>query len=176
MTSLFDQLDKEEAIVRGELAALREKVAQAEERMAHLAITRTTLVSLGVAGAEDGAGEPSSRSSGDSPADGETGHSTDGPERDEAAGPADGSSGPEPQELSLEVARERILALLAETDRAVKLQDLVPAIGEKRTETTRSRLKTLVKEGLVVEDPVAWFALKSPAAAAAETPGEARVA
>jgi hypothetical protein len=46
MTSLFERRDAEEAIVRGELAALRDKVAQAEERLAHLSITRETLLSL----------------------------------------------------------------------------------------------------------------------------------
>ncbi|MFG3406626.1 hypothetical protein, partial [Streptomyces sp. NPDC048142] len=47
MTPLFERLDQEEALVRGELAALREKVAVAEERLAHLTITRETLLSLG---------------------------------------------------------------------------------------------------------------------------------
>lgn len=46
MAPLFKRLDQEEVIVRGELAALREKVAVAEERLAHLTITRETLLSL----------------------------------------------------------------------------------------------------------------------------------
>jgi hypothetical protein len=46
MTSLFERLDQEEAVVRGELAALREKIAVADERLAHLTITRETLLSL----------------------------------------------------------------------------------------------------------------------------------
>ncbi|MFD7663538.1 hypothetical protein [Streptomyces sp. NPDC059788] len=37
MTSLFERLDEEEAIARGELSALRDKVAQTEERLARLA-------------------------------------------------------------------------------------------------------------------------------------------
>ncbi|MFF1421153.1 hypothetical protein [Streptomyces sp. NPDC058280] len=47
MTPLFERLDQEEALVRGELDALREKVAATEKRLAHLTITRETLLSLG---------------------------------------------------------------------------------------------------------------------------------
>ncbi|MGK5637645.1 hypothetical protein ACSNOK_04900 [Streptomyces sp. URMC 126] len=175
MTSLFDRLDREEAIVRGELAALREKVAQAEERLAHLAITRVTLASLGAAEAEDSTDEPSSNAPYGSPADGEAEADANGSAGDGEAAPAGEPSGPALEELPLEVARERILALLAQTGRAVKLQDLLPAIGEARVETTRARLKAMVKEGLLVEGPVAWFALK-PTAAAEEVSEEVRVA
>ena len=45
-TPWFERLDEEEAVVRGELASLREKAAVLEERLAHLAITRETLSSL----------------------------------------------------------------------------------------------------------------------------------
>lgn len=48
MTSLFKRLDQEETVVRGELAALRERIAVVEERLAHLTITRETLLSLAV--------------------------------------------------------------------------------------------------------------------------------
>ncbi|MEV6425703.1 hypothetical protein [Streptomyces sp. NPDC051662] len=46
MKSLFQRLDEEEAIVRRELSALREKIAVAEERLVRLAITRETAASL----------------------------------------------------------------------------------------------------------------------------------
>ncbi|MFF2194554.1 hypothetical protein [Streptomyces sp. NPDC058157] len=39
-------------------------------------------------------------------------------------------------------------------------------------ETTQSRLKRLVKEGLVVENPTAWFAI-APAADTSEREGAA---
>ncbi|MEE1798055.1 hypothetical protein PUR57_05065 [Streptomyces sp. JV176] len=73
------------------------------------------------------------------------------------------SSGP----LELAVARERMLVLLAGAGRAMKAQDIAAAIGEditdtsngRRTETTRSRLKTLVREGRVVEDATGWFSI-----------------
>jgi hypothetical protein len=44
MTSLFGRLDLEETVARGELNALRQKLTVAEERLAHLTITRETLV------------------------------------------------------------------------------------------------------------------------------------
>ncbi|MFF2194555.1 hypothetical protein [Streptomyces sp. NPDC058157] len=56
MTSLFERLDTEEAIMREELSVLREKVAAAEERLVHLTITRETLRSLT---GEDHAGDGS---------------------------------------------------------------------------------------------------------------------
>lgn len=62
--------------------------------------------------------------------------------------------------------------LLAGAGRAVKVQDITAAIGEdvsqgRRVETTRSRLKALVREGRVVEGPTAWFAI-APAGAGAQ--------
>lgn len=58
MTSLFQRLDEEEAIVRGELTALREKIAVTEERLARLTITRETAASLlGNHGSAEASGE-----------------------------------------------------------------------------------------------------------------------
>ncbi|MFC5250209.1 hypothetical protein [Streptomyces nigrescens] len=153
MTSLFERLDEEEAIVRGELAALRDKVAQAEERLARLAITRDTAASL--LGREPGAGSREPGSSQPSGAADAVPSEPDGPEG--TAGFEGG--GPELEELPLEVAQERILALLAQAGRAVRLQDIVPAIGESRVETTRSRLKAMAKKGLLIQGPTAWFRL-----------------
>ncbi|MFJ9853454.1 hypothetical protein [Streptomyces sp. NPDC101150] len=155
MTSLFERLDEEEAIVRGELSALRDRVAQAEERLARLAITRETAVSL--LGHEAGPGSRGTDSTqppgpADSAADAGT-PSADGPK-----GASEHDEGePELEELPLAVAQERILALLGQVGRPMKLQDIVPAIGEKRTETTRSRIKAMARRGLVVEGPIAWF-------------------
>ncbi|MFE7612005.1 hypothetical protein ACWIG3_17210 [Streptomyces celluloflavus] len=57
------------------------------------------------------------------------------------------------------MARERMLVLPAGAGSAMKVQDIAAAIGEdisdtskgRRVETTRSRLKRLVKEVRVVE-------------------------
>lgn len=179
MVSLFERLDTEEAVVRGELSALREKVAAAEERLAHLTITRETLRSLTSGDhAVDGSNEPKPQEQ--SPAD--VGDPVDASapaaSPDDVADPSGPrvSSGP----LALAVARERMLVLLAGAGRAMKAQDIAAAIGEdvsdtsngRRVETTRSRLKALVKEGRVVEDPTAWFAI-APAAAGNEQEGAA---
>ncbi|MEU7159193.1 hypothetical protein AB0A98_22555 [Streptomyces chrestomyceticus] len=151
MTSLFERLDEEEAIARGELSALRDKVAQTEERLARLAITRDTLA--GLVGFEANADRNEARASG--PTDGEEGAAGAGAPK--ADGPKGAAEGQELEELPLAVAQERALALLAQAGRAVNLKDIVPAIGEKRMETTRSRLKAMVKRGLLAEEPTAWF-------------------
>ncbi|MEU3372324.1 hypothetical protein ABZ734_17880 [Streptomyces sp. NPDC006660] len=164
MTPLFERLDQEEAVVRGELAALREKTTAAEERLAHLTITRETLLSLGDGeylkqgdATQQPPEGPADKRMPNEPAPDFQPAGTEAP----ANGPT--SAGP----LEWEVARERMLVLLAGAGRAMKAQDITAAIGEdisdtskgRRVETTRSRLKRLVKEGLVVEGPTAWFAI-----------------
>ncbi len=174
MTSLFDRLDAEETIVCGELSALREKVSVAEERLVHLTITRETLISL-VADQDDKPGpEAKEQAAGGEPSSGGgTDFTADGYEEP--------TERPTPAGLlEWEVARERILVLLAGAGRAMKVQDIAAAIGEdtsstlngRRVETTRSRLKRLAKEGQLVEDPVAWFAI-APAAGASGEEGAA---
>ncbi|WP_405715683.1 hypothetical protein OG264_38390 [Streptomyces xanthophaeus] len=122
MTSLFERLDTEEAIVRGELSVLREKIAVAEERLTHLTITRETLRSLmGEEGdAEDNstAPPPQEPSPPDSqnPSDGSASEAA--PDDASDSGNTPGSSGP----LELAVARERMLVLLAGAGRAMKVQ------------------------------------------------------
>ncbi|WP_425834060.1 hypothetical protein [Streptomyces fractus] len=145
MPPFFERLDHEEAVVHGELAVLREKTAVLEERLARLVITRETALSL--------------------MNDQTTQTSTGSPLEPIPAGAAQSTppagSGP----LELELARERILVLLAGAHQAMKVQDIGEAIGEvpDRVETTRARLKKMVTEGLVSEVSPAWFAI-TPAA------------
>lgn len=177
MTPLFERLDQEEA-VRGELAALRKKVAVAEERLAHLTITRETLLSLGgeVCVNQDDATQPATARPAAEPM------SNDRASDPQPAGvevPAGGPASADP--LEWEAARERTLVLLAGAGRAMKVQDIASAIGEdvsamskgRRVETTRSRLKRLVKEGRVTEGPTAWFTI-SPVGAGDERQGDPR--
>ncbi|MFI8813630.1 MULTISPECIES: hypothetical protein [unclassified Streptomyces] len=164
MTPLFERLDQEEAVVRGELDALREKVAAAEKRLAHLTITRETLLSLGAeeyVNQDDGTQWPP-----EGPAAEPMPHDlAPDPQPADAKVPASGPASVGP--LEWEVARERMLVLLAGAGRAMKVQDIAAAIGEdvsamskgRRVETTRSRLKRLVKEGRVAEGPTAWFTI-----------------
>lgn len=163
MPPFFERLDDEEAVVRGELAALREKAAGLEERLARLTITRETLVSLMGDGRGSVIAAPAPLPPGRGLPDTGAMSGTD-PDMGEPVG----SAGP----LDLEVARERILVLLAGANQALKVQDIGDAIGEHpdRVETTRSRLKKLAKEGLVAEVSPAWFAI-TPAARQAHGTG-----
>ncbi|KAK1184511.1 hypothetical protein B7755_044350 [Streptomyces sp. NBS 14/10] len=161
MTPLFKRLDEEEAVARGELAALREKVAATEQWLARLAITRETALSLMSESShrdepqtqEPWAAESPAASQSASDGKGAAGEGAQTAEAPQTPGPVD-----------LETARERMLVLLAGAGRAMKVQDIAAAIGEgtsnaRRVETTRSRLKKLVKEGRAVEGPTAWFSI-----------------
>ena len=161
MTPLFERLDQEEAVVRDELDALREKVAATEKRLAHLTITRETLLSLGAeefVNQDDGTQWPPEGPAAEPMPNGPAPDPQPADAKVPAGGPA--SVGP----LEWEVARERMLVLLAGAGRAMKVQDICVAIGEditnaRRVETTRSRLKRLAKEGRVAEGPTAYFAI-----------------
>ncbi|MFE0604104.1 hypothetical protein ACFW2T_19635 [Streptomyces sp. NPDC058892] len=171
MASLFERLDLEETAVRselsvlgGELAALHGRIAALEGRLADLVITRKTVVSLG--GSEYVAHDAE-----DGQPDADTGSEPDPdhsphvppPRADETTAGGYVPAGP----LEREVTRERALVLLAGAGRAMHVKDITSAIGEdvsatsngRRVETTRSRLKALVKEGRLVHGPTAWFAI-----------------
>ncbi|MDX3353707.1 hypothetical protein PV703_10335 [Streptomyces sp. ME01-24h] len=96
------------------MAALREKIAAAEERLAHLATTRETLLSLAV---EEYAnqGDDVTQQPPEAPAD-EPMASGPAPESqpDDAEVPSSGSASAGP--LEWEEARERMLVLLAGLD------------------------------------------------------------
>ncbi|MFD7107045.1 hypothetical protein [Streptomyces celluloflavus] len=166
MTSLFDRLEKEEAIVREELDALREKISVVEERLIRLTITRDTLRSLSTDGAPNVDTDPADDSS---PLD------LDGDENQsaEAAGSGEATEPSASEPLGLKEARERMLELLTRSRRAMKASEITTLIGDlaSRSETTRSRLKKLVVEGRVVEEPTGWFAI-APGVAAAESGSE----
>ncbi|MEU8544063.1 hypothetical protein AB0C52_29395 [Streptomyces sp. NPDC048717] len=179
MTSLWERLDQEEAVVRGELAALREKTTVAEERLAHLTITRETLLSL-VVDENTNEGHDSTQEPPEAPAEDPV---TIGPADDsqpaDAEVPSCGTAPAGP--LEWEEARERMLVLLAGAGRAMHAKDIIVAIGEdisdtskgRRVETTRSRRKALVKEGRGVEGPTAWFAI-APTRAGERRQGDPR--
>ncbi|GFH37190.1 hypothetical protein SCWH03_34260 [Streptomyces pacificus] len=137
MTPLFERLDQEEALVRGELATLREKVTVTEERLAHLTITRETLLSLG--GEDCGNQDDATQQAPERPAAEPMprGLASDPQPAGEEV-PADGpaSAGP----LEWEVAREQMLVLLAGAGRAMKVQDIASAIGDPRQRPHRITL------------------------------------
>lgn len=177
MATLFERLDEEEAIVRGELDALREKMAAGEERLARLTITRETARAL-LADAHGRAPSPS-------------GQQAAGQQPVVALVPPLAPSVPQPQPpvqppqavrtpsvgIALEEAVEKMLVLLASAGREMKVRDIAVGIGEnvsdRRIETTRSRLKSLAKQGKVVEGHPGWFRIAQSAGAAAGPLGEA---
>ncbi|MFH8728655.1 hypothetical protein [Streptomyces termitum] len=87
-----------------------------------------------------------------------------GEERDaEAVSPDRGRGIPEPLDLEdIKGAQHRVVTLLATSGRKMRARAIAEAIGEDvstpaRVETTRGRLKALVKEGTLMEDPAGVF-------------------
>jgi hypothetical protein len=160
VASLLRRLDEEEAVVRGELDTLREKLAEAEGRLDRLDVSREVLRSLagtapGREGSASGPDGPGQRSAGNAAGDGSGGRQQSWP----------------PGPVEWEQGRERMLVLLAGAGQAMKVRDIAAAIGEdvsqvRRVETTRSRLKRLLQEERVVEGPVGWFAIAPTSGAA----------
>jgi hypothetical protein len=173
MASLFERLDQEEAIVRGELDALREKAAVAEERLARLAITRETARQL----LGDDAGVGPARA--DEPPAAQEGPGSASDSREASAGPAAEAGGPRRVEWA--EGLELIASVLATDGRPMRVRQIAAAIGEdvtaaSRIETTRGRCKKLVKDGTVVElapgiFQIAPAAAPVVAAAGGEAPG-----
>ncbi|BFV57660.1 hypothetical protein KCMC57_up27640 [Kitasatospora sp. CMC57] len=169
MATLFERLDEEEAVVRGELDALREKMAAAEERLARLTITRETARSLLTDVSADDETPPLPRQSA----------SWQPP----TAGPAPAQPRPPRAArvpsvgVGLDEAIEKILVLLTSAGREMKVRDIAVAIGEKasdrRIETTRSRLKSLAKQGLVTEGHPGWFRIAPTVGTTGHVNGEA---
>jgi hypothetical protein len=194
MASLFQRLDEEEAIVRGELDALREKMAAGEERLARLTITRETARQLlgedhehsdPACGAESvsaaGGSRPPELVSPPGLAELEAKLAAPEPplaDRPVSSHPADPAPPalPGPGRVEWAVGMERIVAVLATSGRLMRTREIAAAIGEDaslatRVETTRSRLKRLVKQGKVVEKKPGYFRIAPAARVAGEAPG-----
>lgn len=154
MAGVFERLDREVALVRGEMDALREKLAAAEDRLTWLEITRETLLSLdsGHELADDAVVE--GRSAAFAPL-------TQSVSATPQAGP---EAGREPVRWNWDEALEGITQVLATSGRPMRARELTIAIGEDvsrpaRVETTRGRLKHLVKTGVAVELSPGEFAI-----------------
>jgi hypothetical protein len=188
MSSLFQRLDEEEAIVRGELDALREKVAAGEERLARLSITRETARQL--LGEEEERVLPAAVLPAASASQAEVPaaefitleaklaalQSTLAAPAAPAAPAGAAAALPGPQRVEWAVGMERIVAVLATSGRSMRTRQIAAAIGEDvsqvtRVETTRSRLKRLVKQGKVVERKPGYFRIAPAARAGEEAPG-----
>ncbi|GAB2710501.1 hypothetical protein [Kitasatospora kifunensis] len=204
MATLFERLDAEEAVARGELealhaemAVLREEMTAIEVRLTRLTITRETVESL-----LEGSPCEELISEGDVVEEAEAGlipgqRPAAEPEpaelRPEPEPAAASQPGPRPKPkrrpkpgrpartpsfgIHLDEAVDRMLVILTTVGREMKVRDIAVAIGETpsdpRIETTRSRLKTLAKQGKVVEGHPGWFQI-APAPRALE-PARAEV-
>ena len=191
MVTLFERLDEEEAIVRGELDVLREKVQAGEERLARLTITRETALQLLGDPAAPERDEPPTAVLAPGPEAGASRARSDSLETNPAAlehaWPGSGETAPPlpapvaagrvvPQRVEWTEGLERITVLLATAGRVMRTREVAAAIGEDvtlpaRIETTRGRLKRLVKDGTAVELEPGCFRIASIAAARGEAPG-----
>ncbi|MGW0973861.1 hypothetical protein [Streptomyces griseus] len=166
MSSSLQRVDRAVANTRNQLSAWREQIEQihqlikgGEERLHHLEITRQTLRSLPEDEATDETPDPPASAVGGSAARQDS--------RDSTRPPLTIRPGTlfEPgKPTNLEEGRRRILVVLATAGRALRARDVAAAIGEdvstpSRVETTRARLKRLVRSGQVVEGPIGSFAI-----------------
>ena len=161
MESVFTLLDTREQLLRAKLSKAREGLAEAQKQvdgvvdeLDRLAVTRETMADL--LPDEDVFQAAGANQDSDTHAAYET--------QDDRAARAHSSAdetpvGPPLGDVDLKAARAGMLSLLATVGRAVKVQDIAAGIGERRVETTRSRLKKMAIEGLVVEGPTAYFAI-----------------
>lgn len=162
--TLFHRLDAEEHAARELVARLRAEIAEAEERLAELAITRRTAAQL-LEGAPPGK-PTASEGSAEGRDEGHTQSSTDGAsestESDAGSAPggqpgtrqrrrADKQQGPQHSGQLTELNR-KVVTLVGSTDRPMSPKDVVIPLVDKSApraeiERMRHRLNRLVNKG-----------------------------
>lgn len=168
--SEFDLLDRRERALRAEADVLDKELAEITQRrdavektLQRIAGARATLQEL-LMDEEEAGGVPEEGRAGsesdDSQPDGVDAGAASETERDATAGedPERGTHNP----VDMEEARRRAVTLLASSGRKMRARAIAEAIGEDvsrpaRVETTRGRLKTLVAEGTLEEEPPGVF-------------------
>lgn len=157
VTSLLERLALAEVAATEKAAQLRERLAATEEELRRLSITRETLLALAAQ---------------DDPQDDEQ---DDEPEMEARSGdPAqDHEDEPDSPEVPIEVAslpvlrgvRRQTVALLATTQRPMRVRDVVVALGEPdergKVESMRSRLLRLAADGWLVRCEGGTYAIAS---------------
>lgn len=174
--SEFDLLDRRERALRTEADVLDKKHEEIqrrrdviEETLQRIAGARATLQELLMDESEAG-GVPEEGRVGSGSNDSEPGSVDDpaasGTEHDAVSGedPDRGTRGP----VEMEEARRKAVTLLASSGRKMRARAIAEAIGEDvsrpaRVETTRGRLKTLVTEGTLEEEPPGVFFIATSA-------------
>ncbi|WNF31056.1 hypothetical protein RI138_31825 [Streptomyces sp. C11-1] len=184
--SEFELLDRKERALRAETEVLDKEIAEIRQRrdaveatLQRIADARATLEQLladdpaPCSEPEEDRVEPGADDAG--PDGGMAG----GEEADTEAS-ATGWDRSTPGPVDMEEARRRAVTLLATSGRKMRARAIAEAIGEDvstaaRVETTRGRLKTLVTEGALMEDPAGVFfiATSGPPAEDAPAPEDA---
>ncbi|QDY77228.1 hypothetical protein [Streptomyces qinzhouensis] len=167
--SEFELLDRRERALRAEADVLDQEAAEirrrreaVEAKLRRVAETRAALDEFLVEDSE-AAGEPEADES-----DAEAGRTdpddavaAEAESTESPAGDADLGCGMR-EPVGMEEARRRAVTLLASSGRKMRARAIAEAIGEDvstpaRVETTRGRLKTLVAEGVLEEEPPGVF-------------------
>lgn len=165
--SEFELLDRKESALRAEADVLDKKAAEihrrreaVDETLQRIAEARATLQELLVDEPETCGGLEEDHAERETDGE-ELGSNAPSSEEEHEAGPEDApdsARGP----VGMEEARRRAVALLATSGRKMRARAIAEAIGEDvstpaRIETTRGRLKTLVTEGTLAEEPQGVF-------------------
>ncbi|WP_242535807.1 hypothetical protein [Streptomyces albidoflavus] len=167
--SEFELLDRRERALRAEAEVLDKESAEIRRRrdavetaLQRIAEARATLEQLPLA--EDPASCPEPEEGHVEPGAEDAGPDGNGAGREEedAEAVATGCDHNRPGPVDMEEARRRAVTLLATSGRRMRARAIAEAIGEDvstaaRVETTRGRLKTLVTEGALMEDPAGVF-------------------
>ncbi|WP_411098859.1 hypothetical protein [Streptomyces sp. x-45] len=176
--SEFELLDRKERALRAEAEVLDKEIAEIRRRrdaveatLQRIGDARATLEQLladDPAEPEEGRSEPGADDAGQ---DG----GMAGGEEANAEASATGWDRSTPGPVDMEEARRRAVTLLATSGRKMRARAIAEAIGEDvstaaRVETTRGRLKTLVTEGALVEDPAGVFFIATSGHPAEDAP------
>lgn len=165
--SEFELLDRKESALRTEADGLDQKAAEirrrreaVDETLKRIAEARATLQELLVDEPETCEGPKKDRA--EREADEEPGSDEPSSEAEPEAGPTDDPDSSARGPVGMEEARRKAVALLATSGRKMRARAIAEAIGEDvstpaRIETTRGRLKTLVTEGTLAEEPPGVF-------------------
>nr|WP_202473999.1 hypothetical protein [Streptomyces sp. SID5466] len=179
--SEFELLDRKERALRAEAEVLDKEIEEicrrrdaVEATLQRIADARATLEQLL---ADDPASCPEPEEAHVEPGgdDAEPDGNGAGREEEDAEAVVTGWDRNTPGPVDMEEARRRAVTLLATSGRKMRARAIAEAIGEDvstaaRVETTRGRLKTLVTEGALMEDPAGVFFIATSGPPAEDAP------
>lgn len=173
-----DVLDEEEDALDKRTTEVRRRRGTVEATLKRIADARTTLEEL-LAEDPTSCPEPEEGHIGPGADDVEPDGCGAGREEEDAEAVVTGWARSTPGPVLIEEARRRAVTLLATSGRKMRARDIAEAIGEDvstaaRVETTRGRLKTLVSEGALMEEPAGVFFIATSKRPAEDAPEPAR--